>query len=140
MPIRATEKARYPKNWKDIRARILLRARYRCEECSVPNGAWIYRDKFGKWRYAGFRALRDAGHENPPFKVACHDDNWAVFTIKVIKVVLTIAHLDHTPENCADENLKALCQYHHLEYDRAHHRITAARTRHERNGNLELPL
>jgi hypothetical protein len=27
-----------------------------------------------------------------------------------VYVVLTIAHLDHTPENCSPENLRALCQ------------------------------
>ena len=32
-------------------------------------------------------------------------------------VVLTVAHLDHTPENCADENLKAWCQRCHNTYD-----------------------
>jgi len=30
---------------------------------------------------------------------------------------LTVAHLDHTPENCADDNLKALCQRCHNRYD-----------------------
>jgi len=33
------------------------------------------------------------------------------------KVVLTIAHLDHTPENCSDENLRAWCQKCHNSYD-----------------------
>lgn len=37
-------------------------------------------------------------------------------------VVLTVAHLNHTPEDCRDENLAAMCQYHHLRYDRHHHR------------------
>lgn len=32
-------------------------------------------------------------------------------------VVLTTAHLDHTPENCADDNLAALCQRCHNRYD-----------------------
>lgn len=32
-------------------------------------------------------------------------------------VVLTTAHLDHTPENCADDNLAALCQKCHNTYD-----------------------
>jgi hypothetical protein len=45
------------------------------------------------------------------------------------KVVLTVAHLDHTPENCADENLKAMCQGCHLAYDADHHAETAAATR-----------
>lgn len=33
------------------------------------------------------------------------------------KVVLTVAHLDHTPENCDRANLKALCQKCHNAYD-----------------------
>lgn len=34
-------------------------------------------------------------------------------------VVLTVAHLDHTPENCTDDNLKAMCQRCHNTYDMA---------------------
>jgi len=34
-----------------------------------------------------------------------------------VKIVLTIAHMDHTPENCEEENLKALCQRCHNRYD-----------------------
>ena len=33
------------------------------------------------------------------------------------KVVLTTAHMDHRPENCDAENLKALCQRCHNTYD-----------------------
>lgn len=32
-------------------------------------------------------------------------------------VVLTVAHLDHQPENCDPANLKALCQRCHNAYD-----------------------
>lgn len=34
------------------------------------------------------------------------------------RVVLTTAHLDHNPMNCARENLRAWCQRCHLAYDR----------------------
>lgn len=45
-------------------------------------------------------------------------------------VVLTVAHLDHTPENCAQRsNLAALCQRCHLNYDRFIHVQHAAQTR-----------
>lgn len=44
-------------------------------------------------------------------------------------IVLTVAHLDHQPENNADDNLLALCQRHHLAYDAEHHKVTAYRTR-----------
>lgn len=40
------------------------------------------------------------------------------------QVVLTTAHLDHTPENCEDDNLRAMCQSCHLNYDRSHHAET----------------
>lgn len=33
------------------------------------------------------------------------------------RVVLTVAHLDHQPENCEDANLKAWCQRCHNVYD-----------------------
>lgn len=34
--------------------------------------------------------------------------------------MLTVAHLDHTPENCEKNNLMALCSVCHLRYDAAH--------------------
>lgn len=39
---------------------------------------------------------------------------------KLVKIVLTIAHLDHTPENCSPDNLRALCQRCHNRYDAKH--------------------
>jgi hypothetical protein len=39
-------------------------------------------------------------------------------------VVLTVAHLDHTPEHCHPDNLRAMCQGCHLHYDRDHHAAT----------------
>jgi hypothetical protein len=39
-------------------------------------------------------------------------------------VVLTVAHLDHTPENCDDANLLAGCQLCHNRYDREHRNET----------------
>lgn len=43
MPIKPENKARYPKEWKAIRARILKRAGDCCEWCHVPNKARITR-------------------------------------------------------------------------------------------------
>ncbi len=57
----------------------------------------------------------------------CGIENYA--TSKTGKrVVLTVAHLDHTPENCDHSNLKALCQKCHNKYD-ASHRAETRRTR-----------
>ncbi len=54
------------------------------------------------------------------------------------RVVLTIAHLDHTPEHCDPANLRALCQRCHLAYDAEHHQQTAyeTRRRHRALGDL----
>ncbi len=54
------------------------------------------------------------------------------------KVVLTIAHLDHTPENCNENNPRALCQKCHLTYDAKHHAQTARQTREKKQGQYKL--
>lgn len=41
---------------------------------------------------------------------------------KAIKVVLTVAHLDHNILHNEFSNLKALCQKCHLDYDKEHHK------------------
>lgn len=99
MPIKPENKARYPKNWKEIRTRILNRADNKCE------GSPVYPD--------------------------CRVSNGEPHAETGSKVVLTIAHLDHTPEHCEDENLMAWCQRCHLTYDAKHHAMTAAATRKE---------
>jgi len=107
MPIRPENKDRYPENWPEIRERILARAGNRCEEegCRVPNHAVGYRDQDGT-----FHEGRSPGR-------------------KIIRIVLTIAHLDHNPENCADDNLRAWCQLHHNRYDRQHRNQTRRQSR-----------
>jgi hypothetical protein len=135
VPIKPENRARYPKDWPEVRARILQRARYRCEHEGC--GA-VHRD-VGYWLNGKFvrmsSSLRDAGCKAGD-SVDCSDGT----TIKLIQIVLTIAHLDHTPENCDDNNLRAWCQRHHLAYDAEHHKQTAYATRRSRANTLELPL
>lgn len=103
MPIRPENAARYPQNWKDISRAIKDRARWRCEcegEC-------------GRGTHEGRCPNR---HDEPAYGTGSN-------------VVLTTAHLDHTPENCDPANLKAMCQGCHLHYDKEHHAQTAYRTR-----------
>lgn len=45
------------------------------------------------------------------------------------KRTLTVAHMDHTPENVAKSNLKALCAPCHLRYDAKHHAETRKQRR-----------
>jgi hypothetical protein len=39
-----------------------------------------------------------------------------------VGIVCTMAHLDHTPGNDSDDNLRFLCQWCHLHYDQSHHK------------------
>ena len=106
MPIRPSERTRYPANWRDISIRIRTRAGDQCE--GVP------------------------GH--PP----CGARNGERHPLTGSVVVLTVAHLDHQPENCADENLRALCQRCHNRYDQKFRRGNAARTRRAAKQTREL--
>ncbi len=42
---------------------------------------------------------------------------------------LTVAHLNHRPEDCRPENLRALCAVCHLQYDAKHHAETRRKRR-----------
>jgi 5-methylcytosine-specific restriction endonuclease McrA len=111
----AIDKSRYPKNWKQIRKAILARAGNCCEECGIANGAPIP------------RTTSTQGSMFPPPPPAT--DLFGDPLQRVSRVVLTIAHLDHTPENCGPENLKALCQRCHLAYDLDYHVEESHKTR-----------
>lgn len=50
---------------------------------------------------------------------------------------LTVAHLNHTPEDMRPENLLAMCAPCHLRYDAKHHAETRRRNR-ERNQKRRL--
>lgn len=101
MPI---DYSKYPENWKsEIRPRILARAENKCECCGVLNY-----DKLHSFKENGITVWRKL------------DLPWKYFKgIKPVKVVLTIAHLDHDECNCnvTDDRLKAMCQLCHLRYD-----------------------
>lgn len=53
-------------------------------------------------------------------------------------VVLTVAHLNHQPEDCREENLAALCQKCHNAYDAPMRRAGIVRRRREAVGQLML--
>jgi hypothetical protein len=67
--------------------------------------------------------------EGSPAFPDCRAANGEPHPVTGSRVVLTVAHLDHTPEHCDPQNLRALCQRCHLIYDADHHRRTAYATR-----------
>lgn len=120
MPIRAENKARYPDDWKAISKRVRDEAGQRCEWCKVPNGVLIRRgatsDGRHVWRLCSDSAYMDGFCAKTGETVPNTMEDEVGYG-PAVKIVLTVAHLDHTPENCAPENLKALCQKCHITYD-----------------------
>jgi len=110
------KRERYPANWPEISLRIREREGWRCKWCGAENGR--------------------------PHPVTGS------------KVVLTVAHLGvpkpdgtpgdkHNKMDVRDENLAALCQRCHLNFDCDEHKQNAARTRRNNiiaSGQLELGL
>lgn len=136
MPIKPENKKRYPKNWNEIRELILKRADNCCEQCKVKNKTRIAR---GDGEYANTYQTFNAD-------VFCADTGKYLGKVRMsdyivknmVDIVLTIAHLDHQPENCDPSNLKALCQRCHLRYDAKHHAENSKMTRRNRKAISEL--
>lgn len=78
--------------------------------------------------------------EGSPLWPSCRAANGEAHPETGSVVVLTTAHLDHQPENCALTNLRHWCQRCHLGYDAQHHAMTRARSRHANANTQELPL
>lgn len=143
MPIKPENKARYPRDWPQIRERILARAarrspsgRPRCEH----EGCTAEHHQVGYWLAGQWNPVRNwRGRVTPESTVEIEREGFKGH-IKIIRIVITVAHLDHTPEHCDDENLRAWCQRHHLAYDQKHHLTTAYMSRREGRNTMELPL
>ena len=103
MPIRPENKGKYPKDWPEISKRIRFdRAGNKCEWCGVRNRAFGYRDEDGRFHEV----------EGMEAEIMAMDGEG-------IQIGLTVAHLNHDPTDCRDENLAALCQKCHNSYDAA---------------------
>ena len=110
MPI---DYSKYPPNWKtEIVPAVLQRANNECEICGLVNKStvfgiklWVRDGSRYKRRSLWFRDRRDAVREG--------------MQVREIRVVLTVAHLDHDELNhdVQLDRLKALCQCCHLRYD-----------------------
>jgi len=102
-PIRPENRDRYPDDWPEIAEGRKVAAGWRCE-CTGECGRGTHEGRCPNV------------HGGPAYGTGS-------------TVLLTLAHLDHVPENCDDENLRVMCQGCHLHYDRDHHAETRARTK-----------
>lgn len=141
MPIRKELRRKfYGREWrKVIRPRILARAEDRCEHCGKPNGATVFtrsgRNGGHYWMHwkpeAGHYWLRPWCVHSASYVGERTINRWGQENTQrnyehKIRVVVTIAHLNHTPGDDRDENLAALCQWCHLMHDKDHHRDSRA--------------
>ena len=144
----------YPENWEEISRDIRFnRAGNCCEWCGVKNHAIGARDIYGNW------------HDDDEIQGMKSDEGYRLFNDgypKTIKIILTVAHLGtakpdgspgdkHDKMDCRPENLAALCQRCHLNYDRRDHianrrktyqkrRIQRYENEQQTNGQLKLSL
>lgn len=141
-PLSAEARARYPSNWKAIRTSILERAGHKCECCGIPNGLEVVRDPrhAEAWFEASYFWDQVAGGSSWVMDVADQfgENENGTTKLKSTKIVLTIAHLDHTPENNDPANLAALCQRCHLRYDSELHQNNARKTRARKKGEIDM--
>ena len=113
-PIKPENRHKYPggsptsKEWKALRASIQERAGNYCEWCGVPNREMVIR-----------RGEYWCKESSPP---AFSSEFWEDGDIptRTVKIVCTVAHLDHDPRNNKPENLAFLCQRCHNQYDAKH--------------------
>lgn len=93
------------------------------------------------WKAISLRIRERSGwvcEGSPGFYPGCRAAHAEPHPVTGSKVVLTVAHLDHEPENCADENLMAMCQRCHLTYDAKHHAKNAAATRRAKSPQADM--
>jgi hypothetical protein len=131
---------KYPANWKsEIRPTILKRANNCCENCGLKNHEIGYRDATGY--FYGWQTIENL-LEIKGYDIFCHelsncyDKNGN--PTKPLKIVLTVAHLDHDVTNNDPSNLKALCQKCHLSLDLKQHRENARKTIQNKKGLQSL--
>ena len=132
---------KYHPEWKTrIRPDILERAGHKCEFCKAKNhelyirgvfdGCECYQDMDG-FIYASTDGMYLGG---------AYIGEVADYTSKdtSVKIVLTVAHLDHDINNNSYDNLKALCQKCHLNYDKAHHATNSRNTRNSKKKQISF--
>ncbi|MEN8444083.1 MAG: hypothetical protein ABG776_03610 [Cyanobacteria bacterium J06555_13] len=113
----------YPANWDELALQIKTEANWCCTDCGRPcrqpgeavNA--LYERLPDSWKPLWWEAVGDVREPRPG------------------RFQLTVAHLDHVPQNCDRNNLKALCAPCHGTYDlkqMGRKRVLKA----ERNGQL----
>lgn len=120
MPIRPENRDRYPSDWPAVSQAIRERAGHVCEACGAPDKGMIRRGLSAEdvpvWRLASWSAYENGRSAVDGSEVPDTGEDTVGWS-NPVRVVLTVAHLDHRPENCDPANLRAWCQRCHNAYD-----------------------
>ena len=117
MPIMAEHRWLYPIDWPELSKLIRFgRAEGRWEHCRRPHGRRVYHLGYGRWWDADRRHWRDGRGR----RVRTPEHGVAAI-VRVTRVYIACAHLNHDPTDNAARNLAALCQRCHMLHDRPHH-------------------
>lgn len=124
----------YGPEWPEIRAEILARERNRCKFCGVANGAVGARDVNGAWVPKAVIELMEPVDMFETERLK----RFGRVQVKIITIVLTIAHLDHDITDHNRDRLAALCQACHNNYDKDYRAANRKRNRLRKSGQLAL--
>ena len=127
------DRSLYPEDWEAIALAIKEESNWTCEECGRPcrqpgesRPALCTRIETEHPKWAG--DLYELGEDEESMLIAIP---------KLTRFTLTVAHLDHVPENCDRSNLRALCAPCHCRYD-LKAMATKKRLKAERLGQLTI--
>ncbi len=132
MPIAREHRWLYPIDWRELSNLIRFgRAKGRCEHCRRPHGrdvlhlgdgVWWDEDA-SRWRDGKGRGLR--GLSTPDELTGAQPGLAGInppALMRVTRVFLASAHLNHDPGDNRPRNLAALCQRCHMRHDASEHR------------------
>ena len=118
MPIMAEHRWLYPIDWPELSKAIRFgRANGRCEHCRRPHGQRVFHLGDGRWWDMDRRQWRDGRGRR--IRVGAID---LAAIVRVTRVYIACAHLNHDPTDNAPRNLAALCQRCHMIHDADEHR------------------
>ncbi|MEM8544365.1 MAG: hypothetical protein AAGF66_10305 [Cyanobacteria bacterium P01_H01_bin.119] len=103
------DRSLYPDNWDELALEIKTEANWCCTECGRPCR------RPGETREAAIFRLTLTEH--PTVAELWEPSGAGTAVSRLGRFKLTVAHLDHVPQNCDRSNLKALCAPCHGTYD-----------------------
>lgn len=124
------------------RERVVKRSKNRCEQCGKHNHRRVWVISLGYLITTDAKFQRCCIQPHQCWSSVKGDgQRWRLCTngaeiggmkllgaewkhARQIRVICTMAHLNHTPGDDRDDNLKFFCQWCHLHYDQLHHKAT----------------